>query len=128
MHNYRSFIRETKREVNKLTLGKEYDKYFEDKVNLYLNSDITQNEFDNYLDNELYLNINESFLITESLASKFADSVQSKVKSIFKNLYTKIKESKGFEMMISFFDKVASGISKFWKFLKKIKAGKLLKK
>ena len=125
---YRSFIRATKRDVNKLTVGYSYDKKFENKVNLYLTDSITQNEFDNYLDNELYLNINESYLITESLASKFADKVSSKVKSIFNNLYSKLKETKGFEMIISFFNKVVSGFSKFWKLLKNIKSGKILKK
>lgn len=128
MKKYRTFIREAKRDVNKLTVSNSYDKHFEDKVNLYLSDNITQDEFNNYLDNELYLNINESFLITESLASKFADSVKSKVKSIFNNLYSKIKETKGFEMIISFFSKVSSGFSKFSSFLKKIKAGKLLRK
>jgi hypothetical protein len=80
------------------------------------------------LEHDLYLNINESYLINESLASKFADNVKSKIKSLFNNLYQKLKETSGFEMIISFFEKVVSGLSKFWKFLKKVKAGKILKK
>lgn len=126
--NYRTFIRERKREVNKLTSGLSTDSTFESKVNLLLEGQISNLEFQTYLENDLYLTINENYMINESLASKFADKVKSKIKSLFNNLYQKIKETTGFQMIISFFEKVVSGISRFWKFLKKVKAGKLLKK
>jgi hypothetical protein len=126
--SYRSFIREKKREVNKSTKGVKVDNLFEKKVNFLLEGQITTLEFETYLESELYLNVNETYLINESLASNFADKVISKIKSLFNNLYQKLKEDSGFQMIISFFDKVVSGISKFWNFLKKIKAGKLLKK
>lgn len=126
--NYRTFIRERKREVNKLTTGLSTDSIFETKVNSLLEGQITSLEFENYLENDLYLTINENYMINESLASKFADKVKSKIKSLFNNLYQKLKETNGFQMIISFFEKVVSGVSKFWKFLKKVKAGKLLKK
>jgi hypothetical protein len=125
---YRNFIRERKREVNKLTNNTSFDLVFEKKVDSLLKDQITSLEFESYLENDFYLYLNESYLINESIASKFADSVKSKAKSIFNNLHNKLKETKGFEMIISFLDKVVSGISKFWKFLKKVNAGKILKK
>ena len=100
---YRNFIRERKREVNKLTTGLSTDSIFETKVNSLLEGQISNLEFQTYLENDLYLTINENYMINESLASKFADKVKSKIKSLFNNLYQKLKETSGFRMIISFF-------------------------
>jgi len=128
MYSYRNFIREQKRALNKISPDSSYDKVFEAKVDLYLNETIGIKEFERYLDKELYLSTPLNEGIISSVAKKFYKSVTNKVKSFIDNINDKIKSSKGFELVIKFFDKVSTGFNKFYKFLKKVKAGKLLKK
>jgi hypothetical protein len=128
LRNYREFVRKQKRDIKNLTEGRNFDSIFENKVNSLIEGQITTLEFETYLEHDLYLNINENYLINENLASEFANKVISKVKSLFNNLYKKIKENDGFQMLVTFTEKVTSGLSKFWSILKKIKWGQIIKK
>lgn len=125
---YKNFVMEQRREFGRLTQNHSHDPLFESQVEGFLSGRISKREFSEYLDGEFYLSVNESYLITEGLVQNFVDKVMDKIKSIWKNVNQKIKESKGMQMIMTLMEKVVDGISKFWGVLKKVKWGLILKK
>jgi hypothetical protein len=150
--DYSRFLKEKKREVKKFS--KKYnikeDYNFGIMCERVISNDITLNQFDNYLTNNLYLNISEKHLnenfdsegnlillnetlskynglnsINESIVMNFFKKIIAKIKNFLSKTLSKISDNKEkiMEMLAIFFDKIFSGLKMFGRFLTKNKKG-----
>jgi hypothetical protein len=153
MLDYHGYIKQQKRDVKKVS--KKYnikeDYIFGDYCENYISGNITILEFNNYLTDDLYLNItekelNENFdsqgnlmILNESLLTRYPDlseglldlpmeffkRIVAKIKNFLSKTLSKISENKEkvMEVLASFFGVIFKGLKTFGNFLVKNKKG-----
>ena len=134
--SYRNIIRERKRELDKLTksFNDNDDNDFIIVCDKYLTDSISIKEFNDYLDNDLKLNVMNESWFTDlvggkkwNATSEFFNSIVSKVKSFSKSYLVKCSDEslrdKTLELLSTLYERIMSGMKMFGEFIKKNKKG-----
>lgn len=134
--SYRNIIRERKRELDKLTksFNVNDDNDFIIVCDKYLSDSISIKEFNDYLDNDLKLNMMNENWFTDlvggkkwNATSEFFNSIVAKIKSFSKSYLVKCSDEslrdKTLELLSTLYERIMSGMKMFGDFIKRNKKG-----